>query len=197
MSQPYIKKNYIGKTLENLIADLNPGRPIIIGKLRIAPGHDYWWFLEYGTGAYFEEPGGGELAPNAPASVLAADAEGPYDITAAEKPLLVYLSHGQVHRAKGVTHFGIQPLAIVRTSLFTAHIYLKEHLSLQRTRRRRGGWSSLPKRKDLVALINEAMEELLLQLQISSPVDKDTNEYHVDRPHSPTLAQAWHVTKAR
>jgi len=198
MSRNYIARPYIATTLRKLINDLNQGRPIIYGTLRVAPGHDYWWFLEYGTGIHFQEPEPGQLAPNAPPGIELYEPEGSYDITVQDKPLLVYVSHGHTIRAKQILspHPGVKPLSIVRTALFTAHIYLKEQLGPIRKKAKRRTWAELPTRKKLVELVNETMEELLLTLRFSTPDNNDPNPYHEGR-HPMTLAEAWRVTKAR
>jgi hypothetical protein len=202
-----ISKNFMGKALKRTIDALNPARPIIYGKLKVAAGHDYWWFLEFGTGSHrdadlpIDDQG---IAINPPDAVAnySPDAQGPYDIVAKEKPLLVYIvqGHGHAQRIfyrKETVHPGIRPIGIVRTALFSAHLYLKEQIDTRTEGRRRKSWK-LPTRKELVEMVNEALEELLLQLQASTPSGdaNDPNPYHHGR-HPIPLAQAWKVTKAR
>lgn len=189
----FVKRDVIGKKLQSQIADLSRGKKVIRGSLSIAPGHDYWWFLEYGTGP-FREPPKGDLSK--PASVEGERAVGhPYTIEVDHAKFLVYLTHGRRMRRLETIHPGIKPIGFVRTALFEAEIFLKEDLD-RLTKRHSKGWS-FPKRDELVRLVNYILEVLLGELRLLSPDDSDPDPYHEHRPHTPPLSEAWRVTKAK
>lgn len=192
---PRLRRNKVSdvipKQLQDAINDLKQGPKVIQGSLSVLPGHDYWWFLEYGTGPFHEEPTG-ELAP--PDEVAAHDAEGaPYEITSGEDNFLVYMTKAGVRkRRKTVIHPGIVPLGFVRTALFEAELFMKEDLAKLSKRKNR-----LLTRKEIVDTVNYILEVLLGELRLLTPDDKDLDPFHTDRPHSPPLSKAWRITKAK
>jgi hypothetical protein len=181
----------IPKRLQAAINDLKRGDKVIKGSLSVLPGHDYWWFLEYGTGPFHEAPTG-NLDP--PAEVAAHEASGEaYDIEAGGNHYLVYMTkYGQRKRARSVVHPGIQPLGMVRTALFEAELYMKEDLAKLAARKNR-----LLTRQEIVDTVNYILEVLVGELRLLTPDDKDADPFHTHRPHTPPLSRAWRVTKAR
>lgn len=194
----FVKKNLINPILTDLLNDLKRGRKIIQGSLSVSPGHDYWWFLEYGTGEFYgaEDPPHGELIE--PSSVIGQTPEGhAYEIEVKAKKYLVYMSmrSGNKHIRRTVTeHPGIYPIGMVRTSIFDAMLYLKR--DIQYISKRKGKWKDLPKREDLVQVVNEILAVLLGSLQLRTPDNSDPDPYHEGR-HPETLSQAWRITKAK
>jgi hypothetical protein len=187
-----VKRNVIGPTLQALINDLKRGSRVIQGKLSVTPGHDYWWFLEYGTGVTHQDPDGEFIPPGAVAGEAAEG--GPYEIAVRDATVLVYMSHGAYRRKKVTEHDGIKPLGFLRTSLFDAQLDLK--YDLDKIAKRKGRWKDLPKRDDLVEIVNEVLQFLLTRLEIRTPDDSDPDPYHEGR-HPEPLSQAWRVTKAK
>lgn len=194
----HVVKDVISPSLSRLLRDLQRGKNLIRGALSVAPGHEYWWFLEFGTGP-FHQASDGDLRP--PTRVRRYGSKGsPYAINVksdSPKALLVYMTkYGQRRRAKGVLHPGITPRAFVRISIHRAVLDLQQNL--KRTIQRRAK-SKLPwlTRKDLVTLVNQHLTELLLDLRAKTPDDQDIDPYHEHRPHTPTLADSWQITKAK
>lgn len=182
----------IPKQLQAAINDLKKGPQVISAELSVAPGHDYWWFLEYGTGPFHEAPDGDE-AIEPPAEVEDHMASGgPYDIESGGDHYLVYMSHGKRFRRKSTIHPGIKPVAMVRTALFEAQLFLQEDLQKLADRKNR-----LLTRKEVVDTVNYIMQVLLGELRLLTPDDNDPDPFHTHRPHTPPLAKAWRVSKAR
>lgn len=185
-----VKKDVFRHDIVQALRSLHAGPKIIQGSLNIAPGHDYWWFLEYGTGPYHQDDDG-EL--NTPAEVEGYEASGgPYDITVQDAKFLVYIGRGGVRRrAITTTHPGIKPFGFVRTAVFQAQIYLAKETNFLIRKNR------LLDRERVVETVNAILEILLAQIVLHTPDDKDPDPFHEDRPHSPTLAQAWGIRKAK
>jgi hypothetical protein len=187
--RPTKVSNVIPKELQKLINDFKRGPKVIQATLSVLPEHDYWWFLEYGTGP-FHEPDQ-QLDP--PAEVAAYDSSGgPYEIEAQGEGYLVYMSHGRRMRRRETVHPGIKPLAFVRTALFEAELFLME--DIQKLSERKG---RLLTRQEVVDTVNYIMEVLLGELRLTTPDDSDSDPYHTDRPHTPPLSESWRITKAR
>src|ERR1044072_9489336 len=182
--------NVIPKELQAAINDLKKGPSLIQGSLSVLPGHDYWWFLEYGTGPFHEADT--ELEP--PAEVAAHDAAGAaYDIEANGENYLVYMTKGgQRMRRRATVHRAIKPIGFVRTALFEAELFMKEDLEKLADRKGR-----LLTRKEVVDTVNYILEVLLGELKLLTPDDSDPDPYHEHRPHSSPLSQAWRITKAK
>lgn len=194
-----VKKDLITPTLTGLLNNLKRGRKVIQGSLSVAPGHDYWWFLEYGTGPFFgaeSDPSDGDLIP--PDSVAGEEPEGgPYEIEVQNAKYLVYMTKfggGKYRRREKVEHPGIYPIGMVRTALFDAMLYLKRDLDL--VSKRKGKWKDLPKREDLVQLVNEVLAVLLGTLKLWTPDNSDPDPFHEGRNPKP-LSEAWRITKAK
>lgn len=187
--------NAIPRALQLALQDLKRGTRVIEGALEVAPGHDYWWFLEYGTGPFHvQDP---RVKVNAPPSVVGeTPVRHAYEISATYKKFLVYVTKGgQIHRRTTTRHPGIRPTFFVRTALFDAEIYMTALLEdmVEYVERE----NKLLLRADIVRLVNTVLEELLADLQASTPEDSDIDPYHLDRPHTPTLRDAWSVTEAK
>lgn len=196
MAKNYVKANVIPAKLISRINSLKRGSSVIKGSLSVAPGHDYWWFLVYGTGQFHEDPDG-EL--NEPSSVSGEEAEGDeYEITVADDSdatVLVYMTKaGKRKRRYAVTHPGIYPIGFLRTSLFEAELFLKGQLT--RAEKRAKKWDELPGREALVKIVNSVMAYLLDRLRANTPEDNDPDPYHEGRRPIP-LADAWRITKAK
>ncbi len=188
--RPNRVSNVIPKELQAAINDLKRGSNVIQGSLSVLPGHDYWWFLEYGTGP-FHESDTSELEP--PAEVAAHDAVGSaYDIESGGDHYLVYMSHGKRLRRKSTVHPGIKPIGFVRTALFEAELFMKEDLEKLAARKNR-----LLTRKEVVDTVNYILEVLLGELRLLTPDDSDPDPFHEHRPHTPPLSEAWRITKAK
>lgn len=189
--RPNKVSNVIPKELQKAIQDLSRGGRVIQGSLSVLPGHDYWWFLEYGTGPFHERPDG-ELEPPAEVSEYEASGES-YEIEANGDNYLVYMTKsGQRRRRREVRHPGIKPFGFVRTALFQAELYIQE--DVQKLADLKG---RLLTRKEVVDTVNYILEVLLGDLRNRTPEDNDLDPYHTDRPHSPPLSKAWRVTKAK
>lgn len=186
--------NVIPQQLQAVISDLKRGPKIIQGSLSVTPGHDYWWFLEYGTGPHHIDPASVSPVLDAPAEVAAHEAVGEaYEIYGQGDNFLVYMTkYGVRKRRKVALHPGIQPLGMVRTALFEAEIFLKEDLAKLAQRKNR-----LLTRQEIVDTVNYILEVLLGELRLLTPDDKDLDPYHTDRPHTPPLSQAWRITRAK
>jgi hypothetical protein len=92
-------------------------------------------------------------------------------------------------------HPGIHPVGFVRSAIFDAIIYLEQDFVRLKVQLQRG--RRLPKRAELVALINYTLEVLLGTLRLTTPTDSDPDPFHADhRPHTPPLSQAWDITRA-
>lgn len=202
MSQNRIVKRGIAKALTAAISDLGSGPRIISGSLTVAPGHDYWWFLEFGTGEFHEPDSSYDQligTINPPREVAAHNAAGgAYDITVTEdQPYLVYMTMAGVRkRIESTVHPGIKPMGFVRSALFDAEIHFEEDLIRLRGKLKQG--KRLPKREELVRIINYTLEVLVGQIKLQTPLDSDPDPYHQGhRPHSPTLAKAWGLTRAK
>ncbi len=205
-SRAYVQKDVIGSTLRKAISGMGRG-DIVYGSISILAGHDYWWFLEFGTGAFYETPTRGAGAPGEvtvpltpPAAVAGKRPErAPYTIKVKARrknARLVYMTKfGVRRRARAVTHPGIKPLSFVRTSVFEARLELKKELErLVKTRKRR---NKFPTRDELVEIVNDALIQLHSRLEIRSPDDEDVDPYHEDdRPRNPPLSKAWTVDLA-
>lgn len=191
-----VKRDAISKVLNARISDLKKGGYKIKGNLQVAPGHSYWWFLEYGTGQYHDSSNDGEL--NRPEATEEYEPEGgPYEIAIEDAKILVYMTKiGERKFKKVTTHPGIHPIGFVRTALFEAEINLKGNLTRMIKSRKRKGWDALPTRDELVQLVNKILLSLLRHLQAFTPDDKDIDPYHEGRNPAP-LAQAWKISKAR
>jgi hypothetical protein len=187
----FVKKDVIKPTLQALLNNLKRGKKVIQGSLSVTPGHDYWWFLEYGTGRFHEDPDGELLQPSGTLGEVAEG--GPYEISVQDATILVYMSHGQYRRRKLTEHDGVKPLGFLRTSLFDAQLDLKH--DLDKISKRKGRWKNLPKREDLVEVVNEVLLFLLKRLEIRTPDDSDPDPFHEGR-HPEPLSQAWRITKA-
>jgi hypothetical protein len=198
------KTDVIVRTLKQTISDLGTGPSILTGKLTLSSGHDYFYFLEFGTGPFHEAPGESmidaalaerQIEIAVPPSVAAHQPGGAaYDITAKNRPLLVYKTKdGAIRRRLSTIHPGIQPMGFVRSAIFDAEIYLEKDLETVRIRVANGG--KLPMREELINIVNYTLEVLLGQLRLHTPVDRDNNDFHTDRPHSPTLTEAWGIEK--
>jgi hypothetical protein len=193
VNKNFVKKDIIGRELTRVINSLKRGNRVIQGSLSVAPGHDYWWHLEYGTGQFHEAPDGDLEEPD---SVEAEEAEGgPYEIEALDSEFLVYISRGRRLRRKATEHPGIRPIGFVRTSLFDAMIYLKREVNHVAAGRGKGKWN-LPTRELLVLLVNEVLEVLLGSLRLMTPDDSDPDPFHEGR-HKTPLSEAWMITKAK
>lgn len=200
MSQNKHVKTGIGNDLRKAISDLQSGPEIIRGHLTITPGHDYFWFLEFGTGPFYDTSGPyddviGPLEP--PPEILAHEAAGQaYDINAlGPKPLVYMTKEGQRRRRMETVHPGIHPIGFVRSAIFDAIIYLEQDFVRLKVQLQHG--RRLPKRAELVALINYTLEVLLGTLRLTTPTDSDPDPYHADhRPHTPPLSQAWGISRA-
>ncbi len=192
----YVKKDVINETLTSLLQNLKRGSKVISGSLSVAPGHDYWWFLEYGTGQFFDTPKANELVkPEDSRGKRAAGGE--YEIEANGAPYLVYMTkYGSKRYIKRVVtiHPGIKPIGMVRTALFEAMIYLKR--DVDHIAKRRGKWKDLPKREDLVQVVNDILEVLLGTLKLYTPDNSDPDPAHEGR-HPTPLSEAWRATHAK
>jgi hypothetical protein len=181
----------IPKELQAAINDLKRGPKVISGSLSVLPGHDYWWFLEYGTGEFHESPDGSLEEPD---EVAGHDAEGgAYNIETVDAKYLVYMTkYGKRVRRKSTEHPGIKPIGFVRTALFNAELYMLQDLQKLADRKNR-----LLTRKEVVDTVNYILEVLLGELRIQTPEDNDLDPYHEHRPRKPPLSAAWRVSKAQ
>ncbi len=189
----YVKRDAIPKTLLAAINDLQAGPKILNGSLSVQPGHDYWWFLEYGTGAFHQDADG---AVKQPSATRQSAAGGPYEISAANAPALVYLRNdGKWRRRKDTIHPGIKPLAPVRTSIFeTIHDFKAELAKILRLRLSRGK-VKFPERRDLLKLMNGYLH-ILLFLVKGRTLNNDLNPAHQGRNPVP-LEDAWYIVEAK
>jgi hypothetical protein len=189
----FVKRDVIESTLVSTMNSLKRGPRVIQGSLKVAPGHDYWWFLEYGTGQFHEAPDGDLIEPD---SVKGETPEGgPYEIEAQGAEFLVYVARGKRFRRRVTEHPGIRPIGFVRTSVFDAMIYLKREVDHVASGRGKGKWN-LPRRELLVLLVNEVLEVLLGSLRLMTPDDSDPDPFHEGR-HKTPLSEAWMITKAK
>lgn len=200
----FVKQNGIGKTLDAAYKMATDGSRVIMGHLQVLKGHDYWWFLEYGTGNFFGEKGAPDGTLREPPSISGESPEGgDYDITAKNVRLLVYVTHGHVMRREATVHPGLSPLGFVRTSRFEAEKELKADLRRELQRRAKTN-RPFPTRREMVRIVNDVLDGLVRRLQIRTPDDQDAipgsenyNPRHTHRPHTPPLADSWRVTKAK
>lgn len=189
----FVKRDLISETLQARIADLKRGPNVIQGSLKVTAGHDYWWYLEYGTGP-FHQGSEGELDAPEDIDESAATRE-PYEIEVQDAKLLVYLTReGQRKFKRATIHPGIRPIGFLRASLFDAEIMLKGQITKAEKRRKK--WDELPGREQLVGIVNAVMTYLLRVLQNVTPPNSDEDPYHKGRRPVP-LAQAWRITKAK
>lgn len=194
----YVKKDLLGPILRHAIKGLSGSR-IISGSLSVAPGHEYWWFLEYGTGQFYEPSD--DMLQEPPAVARHYPSGGPYEIppkATNERGVLVYMTKwGERRRVRGsVTHPGISPRGFVRLSVLEARKDLAKYLDKELKRRIRTKRLA-PTREELVELVNEVFLMLLQRLEIRTPDDSDPDPFHSDyRPRRPPLARAWRITPA-
>jgi hypothetical protein len=192
-----VKKNLIDPTLTALINNLKRGSRVIQGSLHVAPGHDYWWFLEYGTGQFHEAPKDDDVVQPEATKGYVAKGE-PYEINAKNgSKYLVYMTRRggtRYIRRKKTEHDGIEPIGMIRTATFDAMLYLKQ--DLDRVASRKGKWKDMPKREDLVELVNEVLDILIGTLRLWTPDNSDPDPNHEGRNPIP-LSEAWFIKKAK
>jgi hypothetical protein len=191
-----VKKDVITSTLQSLTADLKNGGYIIRGSLSIDAGHDYWWFLEYGTGQFHGQKGDPDGELDQPSETEGYSPEGgPYEIRANDADYLVYMTmrNGRYIKRVDTIHPGVHPIGMVRSSLFSAMIYLKKDLAQLKKGRK---WKELPRRADFVKIVNYILEVLIGQLRLLTPDYSDPDPRH-DGRHATTLSSAWNINKAK
>lgn len=194
----------IQKDLLKAIRNLHRGRQIISGYITVAPGHDYWWFLEYGTGEFHNTPDG-ELLP--PPDIFGQNPEGgPYYIKVSQERLAInpkvrlqYMNKGggPYKYALAVEHPGIEPVmqsGFVRTSIYEAEQYFRKELGLLLHRKQERG-ETWPTRERFVEFVNEVLFDMLAKITLRTPDNHDPDPAHTGR-HTP-LSEAWGMTEAK
>jgi hypothetical protein len=209
-----VATNTISRDLQKRIRDLK-SKPIQ-ATVSLAEGHDYWWFLEFGTGSRGSTTPAWGLGPEdfkKPASVAGHRRSGAkYPISPVNRKKLffywakirdwVFIPGGAIaadpkktnwYPMTKVMHPGIKPRAILRKALWNFRSSVR--LDLMNMARRK----ALPFREQLVFLMNKRLAQLRKDLASFTPVYVPPEPPEGFSPHirpSRDLAGAWEVTDA-
>ena len=191
----------------SIIADLTvrlreyTGQPDIFGSIELKANHDYFWYLEFGTGTRFQ--GGTENERlTRPGSVSERQGRSdPYPIThrgsqtaLSKKRRVRFEIGGQVYFRVLVLHPGARPgnrgRGIVRLGIRQAQIDLKKKLSPYHTRRIGSKATTFPTRKELVDAVNESLSDAVDRIRQLTPADPNS-------PHAVHLRDSWTYRPAK
>lgn len=182
--------------LQKRLADFK-SKPRVVGGIELpASEHDYWWYLEFGTGTKHQH--GNKQGLPRPASVAEVQGRSDrYPIThranlgtaaLAKKRRIRFTLFGQTYYRVLVMHPGARPAnrgrGIVRVGIRQAQISLQQ--DLKKFKRRK----TPPARIELVAAINEALREAVNTIKRLTPEDPDS-------PHPTHLRESWTYRKAK
>jgi hypothetical protein len=174
------RKSLIAEDLRAMLRDWDVDPAGLQVALTIDSGHDYWWFLEYGTGQYFGQEGypDGELTPPSSAQGRSPSG-GPYEIKPVNKKFLRFVNRnsqnvprwnelpGELVFSKGVVHPGIPAQGFVRRAMAAMDLRLLRRLSeLDED-------DTLPTRSEVIEVLNEEVQYMLYDVQASVPESAD------------------------
>lgn len=160
-------------------------------------GHDYWWFLEFGTASHYRPKGEIELAPPPKVQGHAPGHAQKYDIAPIgsqiqervfpktggsylrkmkrrTKFLRFMGTHGyagQVMLVKAVQHPGLKPHMQIRKSILTFQRVVAEGLSALQKQ------TTLPTRENFKTILNYAAMRLRLDVIKSTPISAPSEMY--------------------
>jgi hypothetical protein len=191
------KTSFIDEGLRMLMRELSRPEPIE-GSVTV-DGHEYWWYLEYGTGVFHEaEEGMAPAGLDRPTGVKAESAaDGEYTITADTRPYMRFYWE-RVHRMvtfkkPAVIHqLGIAPTrpgGFVRNAIFDGQMAM--HNDLQNLFAQ--GITKIT-RKKLVEIVNRRLTQTLKAIRRNTPVGSPI----VDESPGPDghLRDAWGIQPA-
>lgn len=162
-------------------------------------GHDYWWYLEYGTGVHHEA----ESAVDAPAGLQRPDSipsdagGGDYYITAEQRPYMRFYWHKLrrwviFKKPAAVHRFGVPPIrpgGFVRNAIFDAQMGIHEDLQNLLAQ----GMTNLTHKK-LVDVVNKNLRQALRDVRRNTPIGSPVE----DKSPGPDghLRDAWGIEEA-
>lgn len=189
--------SFIDEGLRYLMTELSRPEPIE-GSITV-DGHDYWWYLEYGTGVFHEsEEGTAPAGLDRPSSVKAESAaDGEYEITATTRPFMRFywerLHREVIFKKPAVIHqLGIAPSrpgGFVRNAIFDGQMAIHNDLQTLLAQ----GITKIT-RKKLVAIVNRRLTQTLKAIRRNTPIGSPV----VDQSPGPDghLRDAWGIDPA-
>jgi hypothetical protein len=183
--------------IEDFLRDFSGDRRRITAAVEIAAGHEYWWFLEYGTSPAEGSPGpkaGDFIKLTKPAGLRASSHNHSIPYLIVPKPKYFYTAEGKRKRRKlrfrdrsgkvvyrlAARHPGIPAMGIIRMTLWTAQRELLARLTDLFDD------DTLPDRDEVVDVVNDVYGAAVDSIRSSIPVgrnddfDDDTDDEQFD-----------------
>lgn len=181
--------------LSKRLQEFSGKQPLINGAVTLPSDEfPYWWYLEFGTGQYYQADANDAGLPR-PLSVASVQGRsGPYPIAPRnslsglnKKRRLKFTMFGDTYYRLIVMHPGSRPAnrgrGMVRIAAHQANKELNQKIRGFRRRK------SPPTREELVNAVNGALIDAFVDIKRLTPVDPDS-------PHPSHLRDAWSFRRA-